>query len=309
MVAEKLMELRASAICDLFETFRKTPQSRHAWTRAFCNALLDAPKKFWHPMILFIDEFQKFVPEKGTGESEGSEAVIGIGTAGRKRGICLIGATHRLGKVRKEVTAELLNRFVGPTFEDVDVKRAADLLSVLKEDQKKFFAEMRMLEPGNFYCFGRAVSKVRVLCKIGPVETTHPEMGSAEHAAEPPPPTAAIAKLLPKLADLPRAAEEKARTIEEFKKQIRELKGQLRAQPRAEKPADAQIADPRAVKRAVRPVRALLEEAVRVIVKINAIGFEGIPLKPEEIQEALKKTAESIGKLAESKSSARAAEL
>src|SRR5260370_34934531 len=50
MVAEKLMELRASAICDLFETFRKTPQSRHAWTRAFCNALLDAPKKFWHPM-------------------------------------------------------------------------------------------------------------------------------------------------------------------------------------------------------------------------------------------------------------------
>lgn len=266
MVAEKLLELRASAVCDLFEAFRKNPQGRHAWTRAFCNALLDAPKKLWHPLVLIIDEFHKFVPERGDGESEASEAVIGVGTAGRKRGYCLIGATQRLGKVRKDVTAELLNRFVGPTFEDVDVDRAAGLLSVLKEEKRQFFEEMRTLEPGNFYCFGRAVSKVRVLCQVGPVQTTHPEMGSAKHGAEPPPSPAAIAKLLPKLSDLPKSAEERARSVAELKQENRSLRMQLRSQPAAQAKVttkEVRVADPRAIERAVREVAGKYSDQIK----------------------------------------------
>jgi hypothetical protein len=258
LLAEKLLELRASAVCDLFEAFRKNPQGRHSWVKNFCNGLLDAPKKFWHPVVLLIDEFHKFVPEKGADESEASEAVIGCGTAGRKRGICLVGATQRLGKVRKDVSAELLNRLVGPTFEDIDVKRAADLLSVLPEQQKQFFAEMRTLEPGNFYAFGRAISKERVLVHVGPVETSHPEMGSAKHAAQPPPPPEKVRELLPKLADLPKAAEERAKTEFELRAEIRSLKAQLRAQQIKTETKTIQVLDQKAVERAVKEATSVL---------------------------------------------------
>lgn len=240
LVAEKLLELNASAVCDIFESFRKNPQGRHAWVKAFCNALLDAPKRLWHPAVIIIDEVHKFAPEKGAGESEASESVIGLATAGRKRGFCLVGATQRLGKVRKDMTAEMLNRLVGPTFEDLDLVRAADLLSVAPEDKKEFFAQMRMLEPGSFFALGRALCKERMLVKIGPVQTTHPEMGSATYASAPPPTPDKVKALLPKLADLPQQAEEKQRTVEGLQKEVRELKMKLRETSKVP-PADNQV--------------------------------------------------------------------
>ena len=230
LLAEKLLEVRASAVCDLFESFRKNPQGRHTWVKNFCNGLLDAPKKLWHPVVVMVDEFHRFVPEKGAGESEASESVIGIGTAGRKRGYCLIGATQRLGKVRKDVTAEMLNRLVGPTFEDIDLDRSADLLSVRREDRRVFFEEMRVLEPGNFYALGRAICKTRMHVRVGPVTTTHPEIGQSGYASTPPPAPETVKALLPKLADLPQQAEEKAKTIAELKAEVRSLKAQARAQ-------------------------------------------------------------------------------
>jgi hypothetical protein len=228
LVAEKLMELKASAVCDLFEAFRKNPQGRHTWVKNFCNALLDAPKKYWHPLILIIDEFHKFVPEKGYGESEASESVIGIGTAGRKRGICLVGATQKLAKVRKDVSGELLNRLIGPTFEDVDLDRAADLLSVLRADRAAFFEQMRILEPGNFWALGRAISKARILVKIGPVRTSHPDVNTGKYALVAPPTPQKVKALLPKLGDLPKEAEERQQTIQALQAEVRSLKAQLR---------------------------------------------------------------------------------
>ncbi|HEX3941363.1 MAG TPA: hypothetical protein VHX11_07775, partial [Acidobacteriaceae bacterium] len=74
-----------------------------------------------------------------------------------------------------------------------------------------------------------------ILVKVGAVETTHPEAGSAKHAAEPPPTPDKIRAMLPKLADLPKEAEEKAKTIEDFRAQIRSLKAQLAARPVEEK--------------------------------------------------------------------------
>ena len=227
LVAEKLLELNASAVCDIFEAFRKNPQGRHAWVKAFCNAMLDAPRTYWHPVVLIIDEFHKFCPEKGAGESEASEAVIGIGTAGRKRGYCLVGATQRLGKVRKDVSAELLNRLVGPTFEDVDLKRAAELLSVLPENRREFFEQMRVLEPGNFFALGRAICKERTLVKVGSIETSHPDVNQSVKYTEPPPTPEKVKALLPKLADLPQQAEEKVRTLETLSTENRTLKARI----------------------------------------------------------------------------------
>lgn len=228
VVAEKLMDLKVSAVCDIYEL---KPPDRHRWVRLFLEALIDAPKSLWHPRIVVVDEAHIFAPERGMGESEASGAMVDLATRGRKRGLCAIFASQRLSKLAKNATAELLNRLVGPTFEDLDLDRAADLLSVSRGDRESFFKEMKTLEPGSFYGLGRAISKERIMVKVGPVQTTHPEMGSGGYSTAPTPAPEKIRALLHKLEGLPQLAEQRARTEEELRTEIRNLKVQLAAKP------------------------------------------------------------------------------
>jgi len=228
LVAHKLLELNASAVCDLYEM---KASDRHKWVRVFLEALIDAPKNLWHPVIVIVDEAHTFAPEKGAGESEASEAMIGLATRGRKRGFCAVFATQRLGKLRKDAAAELLNVLVGMTFIDIDRKRAAESLGIPTSEIHGFFDQIKIIDPGNFWALGRAISKDRVLVNIGDVQTTHPESGSAKHSAEPPPPTAKIKALLPKLSDLPQEAEKKAKTESDLRLEISQLKRELLARP------------------------------------------------------------------------------
>lgn len=224
LLAHRLLELRASAVCDIYEL---KPQTRHAWVKIFLEAIVDAPKSLWRPTIIIVDEAHVYCPEKGQGESEAFGAMSDLVTRGRKRGFCPIFATQRLAKLSKNVSAEMLNRLVGQTFEDVDLDRAADLLSVPRSDREKFEKEMKVIEPGYFWGFGRAIAKDRILVKIGAVKTTHPEPGTAGYSAGPPPTPAKVKALLPKLSDLPREADERAKTEADLKIEIRSLKAQL----------------------------------------------------------------------------------
>ena len=266
MLAHKLLELRASAVCDLYEM---KPSERHRWVKLFLDSLIDAPKKLWHPVAVIIDEAHILAPEKGAGESEASESVIALATRGRKRGFACVLATQRLSKLRKDAAAELQNILVGPTFMDADRDRAADALGVARADKQAFFDKIKVLEPGNFYALGRAISLERVLVKIGPVETTHPESGSSKHAAEPPPAPQAIRAMLPKLSDLPRAAEEEARTVSDLKREVRELRINLKAAERGERKAaipEKIVVD----KRAENSLRVAIKEQERYIGAIRA---------------------------------------
>lgn len=229
LVAHKLLELRASAVCDLYEM---KPSDRHRWVRLFLESLIDSPKSLWRPLVVIVDESHQFAPEKGAGESEASDAMISLATRGRKRGFCAIYATQRLGKLRKDAAAELLNVLIGGTFIDIDRKRAADALGITHAEQRRFFDDIKVLRQGQFWALGRAISLERILISVGPVETTHPEPGSSKHAMEPPPPPEKVKALLPKLADLPKQAEEKARTEAELSGVIRSLRAQLAARPK-----------------------------------------------------------------------------
>lgn len=252
LVAHKLLELRASAVCDLYEM---KPSARHEWVQRFLDAMIDAPKNLWHPCIVMVDEAHVYCPEKGAGESVASEALISMGTRGRKRGFCIIPATQRLGKLRKDLAAELLNVLIGGTFIDIDRKRAADALGVYGTAQRVFFDEIKLLERGHFYALGPAISNERILVEIGKVETSHPEAGSSKHAAEPPPAPEKIRSMLPKLADLPKAAEEKAKTEAELRTEIRSLKAQIRSDKSKENPTQSgagTILSQRAIRREVR---------------------------------------------------------
>lgn len=229
LLAHRLLEIRASAILDLYEM---KPSDRHRWTRLFLEAMLDAPKALWHPCLVAVDEAHIVCPEKGAGDSEASEAMIDLATRGRKRGYAALFATQRIGKLRKDAAAELTNVLVGGTFLDIDRKRAAEVLGVPKDEFRKFSDEIKVLEPGHFWALGRAVSKERILVKVGPVETTHPEIGRGKQAYVPPPPPDRVRTMLPKLEDLPKEAEQKAKNEAELRAEIRSLKAQIASRPK-----------------------------------------------------------------------------
>jgi hypothetical protein len=313
LLAHKLLELRASAVCDLYEL---KPSERHHWVRLFLEAMIDAPKKLWRPTIVVVDEAHTFCPEKGAGESEASDAMTSLPTRGRKRRFCAVWATQRLGKLRKDASAELLNRMIGPTFEDVDLKRAADLLSIRSEDRREFDQQMRVLEPGHFFALGRAISKERILVTVGNVETSH-EIEDSKYGVEAPPPPEKVRALLPKLADLPQQAEEKAKTEAELRAEIRSLKAQLRAQPVKTETKTVQVADQKVIERTVKEATSVLLREIerrnqalrnlaRDLAKVSAEGdristlagewasmFEKLPEVPKPLSSGV---AESISR-------------
>jgi hypothetical protein len=282
LLAEKFLELRASAVCDLYEAFRKKPRDRQAWVRGFLEGLMDAPKKFWRQLVVIVDEAHLFAPQESPKAANMIEreiisgckdAMMSLATAGRKRGFCAVWATQRLAKLDKDGTAELYNRFVGQTIEDVDVDRAADLMSVSREEKAGFKKTIKNLEPGDFFGFGRAVSKDRILIRVGPVKTTHPESGSSKYAAAPPPAPEKIRGLLPKLKDLPGEVEQKARTEADLKKEIRELQVKLKTAERtAARPAPTKTVQTPApapvIKTKIREVPALKKDEIKKLEKL-----------------------------------------
>lgn len=220
LLATRLLELNASAICDIYEL---KSQDRHRWVKLFLSSLIDSPKNLWRPLVVIVDEAHLFAPEKGQGESEAFTAMIDLASRGRKRGFCPIFATQRLGKLSKNVCAELQNVMIGSTFLDIDRKRAAETLGVAKANEKAFSQKLKMLEPGYFYSLGRAISKDIQLIKIGNVATSHPQSGSKLKHNTPPTPSK-IKKLLPQLSDLPQQADSTSKSIQELKLEIAELK-------------------------------------------------------------------------------------
>lgn len=244
-VARTLLTGRASAVCDIYEM---QASERHIWVQRFLDGLLDAPKELRTPYLVIVDEAHMFCPEHGKGESVASDAMRGLATRGRKRMLCGIYATQRLASLGKDLTGMCLNRLVGPTFESINQKRGADELGIAKPEQRQFFASVKMLEPGYFYALGRAITKDLKLVHVGPIETPHGQE-ALKYELKPPPPTEKVREWLVKLGDLPKQAEEEARTVSDFKKQIRELKTQLKVQPKIE--VTKPVTDHRAIERAL----------------------------------------------------------
>jgi len=225
LLAERLLELGVSAVLDLYEL---KAHERVRFVRLFLEALVEAPKKLWHPVLVVVDEAHVFCPQNGSAES--AAAVIDLCSRGRKRGYSALLATQRIAKLHKDAAAELNNKLIGRTTLDVDLARASDELGF----PKSRWGELREMEPGQFFATGPAFSKRGVVpVKVGAVFTTHPKAG-ARIAYAPPPPTSKIKALLPKLSDLPAEAEERAKTTEELRAEVTRLQRELAAKPKSE---------------------------------------------------------------------------
>lgn len=219
LLAERLLELGVSAVLDIYEL---KAHERVRFVKLFCEALVDAPKALWHPVLVVLDEAHVYAPEKGSAES--LQAVIDLATRGRKRGFCLVQATQRLSKLHKDAAAEMNNKLIGRSALDVDMDRAGDELGFSKADRQR----LRHLEAGEFYAFGPALSRTVTKVRVGPVATSHPKAG-AKLAAVVPPPTDRVRAVLAKLADLPAEAEQRERTLADLQRENATLKRQLAA--------------------------------------------------------------------------------
>lgn len=217
LLAERLLELRVSAILDIYEL---DPHARILFVRRFLEALVDAPKALWHPALVVVDEAHTFCPEVGNAES--ATAVKALATRGRKRGFCAVFATQRLSKFAKDAAAECNNKLIGRTSLDVDMVRAGDELGFSKPDRQ----QLREVDDGEFFAFGPALSRTVTRVSVGPVRTTHPEAGG-RLALSAPPPTSRVKALLPKLADLPAEAADRERTLDELKAELATTKREL----------------------------------------------------------------------------------
>ena len=223
LLATKLLELRASAIMDLYEL---KAHDRIRFVRLFLESVMDAPKSLYHSVLFVLDEAHHFSPQQG--EAESFSAVIDLCARGRKRGFRPILATQRISKLHKDTCAELGNKMIGRTGLDIDQKRAADELDMGKSER----LNLRNLKPGEFHVYGpalridgKAESGV-VLCKVGPVKSRHPQAGMRQLEA-PPEASSAVKKIVTSLANLPAEAEAKAKSEEDLRKEIATLRHKL----------------------------------------------------------------------------------
>ena len=220
LLARKLLQLRVSAVLDLYEL---RLEDRRRFVGSFLSSLMNVPKKLWHDVLVIVDEAHVFSPEKGK-VAASSEAVIQLMTQGRKRGLCGVLATQRLSSLNKDAAAMAKNVLIGSTTLDVDLQRASLTLGLGGKDRTK----LMHLEPGQFYGFGPAFDFRGVeMLRVGAVQTTHPRPGRRRQLTVPAP-SRAIRGVQKEFDDLPDEAEKEIRDMRQAKAKIGELEGQLR---------------------------------------------------------------------------------
>jgi len=281
LLATKLFEINKSAVIDLYELH---PQERQRFVKLFCEALVNAPKELYHPVLIILDEAHDYVPEGKP--SEATYAVEALASKGRKRGQCLILASQRISKLSKNASAECNNKLIGRASQDIDYMRAGAELGFSKTESA---VKLRSLKPGQFFAYGPAISDDVIELTIGEVKTTHTKVGY-KSGGKIPPASDAIKRILGGLKDLPQEAEKELKTTKEKDAEIAKLKHLLLAKNGTivEKKVIDQDAIYAAVKKAQAQIISISEAGRKNIFKMmhdrideiakDRFTFEGIEI-------------------------------
>jgi len=219
------MELEVSTIIDISDLKRS---ERIKYVKDFLEGLMELPRQredggtYWKPCLVVLDEAHLLAGQQEKQDS--CSAVIDLMTRGRNRGYCGILCTQRISKLHKDAVAEANNIMIGRTGLDIDMKRASEILGFTS---KQDMLTLRDLEAGEFYVFGTAISRHVTKAFVGEVKTTHPKVGM-DLRKEIIKPTENIIKILSKIKDLPQEAENELIELNDYKKEVMELKRQIR---------------------------------------------------------------------------------
>lgn len=231
LLARWIMENRVSTIIDLYGLL----DLRAQWVAEFINALISLPRDLWSPVIVAVDEAHRLAPETPTGNRQEKEnlyqsrkAIITLADSGRKQSRGAVIASQRVSKMASDARAELRNRFVGLTVQDLDRDRAGDDLGFSKAQAR----QLRDLKAGQFYVYGPALVGIQGIEKVqfDLPKTKHPRPGTHQKL-EIPPASDALRRLVDSMGDLPKQAEEEVNTLNTATRRITELENQLRARP------------------------------------------------------------------------------
>jgi hypothetical protein len=146
-----------------------------AFVSRFLNALIKAPKRLWHPVLVVIDEAQRFAPNDGRVAS--SDAAKEFAASARKRGYTMVVATGRFSAIDTNVRSHCVNWLIGRAGLTVDRKAAANELGFPPSSPEA--RGLKNLLEGQFWAFGPALAREPTLFRFGEVLTTHLQRGQA----------------------------------------------------------------------------------------------------------------------------------
>lgn len=177
------------ALATLTHGFSLIAQLNDLGTRApefvgrFLTALIAAPRDLWRPLLVTIDEAQRFAPQDGT--TAATAGVKALTAQGRKRGFTAVLASQRIAKIDADVRGDINNWLLGRVGQSLDRRTMADALGFAPSS-----AEARGLQglpDRSFWGFGPAISREPVLFRVADVETTPVKPGQAKIPTPPPP--------------------------------------------------------------------------------------------------------------------------
>lgn len=294
IVAQAIIERRFSAIIDL-SFLRKNQRNR--FMTAFLETLFRLNRVAMH---LFVDEAHTIAPQKPFGEEARMlGAIEDVVMLGRRRGLGCTLITQRPQVLNKNVLTqcEILCclRLVHP--KDIDAVEEWVNVHADETQAKEMIVSLPSLPIGTAWFWAPGWGDIFKRVKIRKRETFD---SSAT-------PKAGEAQVTPKVLapiDIEKLGQQITATVERAKEndpaQLKRKIAELQKQVATHKPPaakEATRADPQQ-SRTIQQLRSAIGEAMKIIAKINAIGFEGVGIDPAQITQAVEKAAAEIQRLA-----------
>jgi hypothetical protein len=149
----------------------------------FITGLLSAPRELWRPVLVVIDEAQRFAPSGAPNEA--TAAIKSLLQRGRKRGFTAVVATTRFSELNAGVRGLCNNWLLGLVGQSLDRNTAADQLGFGRNSAEA--KGLQSLERRQFWAFGPALSRTPVLFRVADTETTIIKHGQARVPTPPAP--------------------------------------------------------------------------------------------------------------------------
>ena len=151
-----------------------------AFVAEFLEGLLDAPRALWRPVLIAIDEAQRFAPSGAAAES--TDAVKDLLFRGRKRGFTAMLASLRITEIDAGVRGMCNNWFLGRPGQTLDQNAMANQLGFSPKEGREMLHGIKKRE---FFGYGPAISTKPLLFRVEDVETTAVRPGQAKIVTPP----------------------------------------------------------------------------------------------------------------------------
>lgn len=159
------------------------PAGTQAFVGRFLDALITSPRELWRPVLVVLDEAQRFAPSGGE-RTEATHGVRALTGQGRKRGFTAILASQRIAKIDPNVRGDVNNWLLGRVGQAIDRNTMADALGFTAKEGR---GRLPGLAPRSFWAFGPALAAEPTLLRVADVETTPVRPGQAKVPTPPPP--------------------------------------------------------------------------------------------------------------------------